>query len=102
MSNWGSFYALSRFLDEHPEYTNQGITLTQFSFQIPRPMQENYVRKRPARAAPSNDAGDIGMSASQGNLKFHLTLIALYFRNCEPQKPRKEVVINCLRWLSDL
>ncbi|GMP47210.1 hypothetical protein CsSME_00015069 [Camellia sinensis var. sinensis] len=25
-----------------------GVTMSQFSFQIPRPLQENYVRKRPA------------------------------------------------------
>ena len=28
-----------------------GVTLSQFSFQIPRPLQENYVRKRPTRRA---------------------------------------------------
>ncbi|XP_065627149.1 methyl-CpG-binding domain-containing protein 2-like [Quercus suber] len=28
-----------------------GVTLSQFLFQIPRPLQENYVRKRPTRRA---------------------------------------------------
>ena len=27
----------------------QGVTLSQFSFRIPKPLQENYVRKRTAR-----------------------------------------------------
>ncbi|RVW75322.1 Methyl-CpG-binding domain-containing protein 2 [Vitis vinifera] len=38
-----------RYLLEHPEYMVHGVTLSQFSFQIPKPLQENYVRKRPAR-----------------------------------------------------
>ena len=40
---------INRFLDKHPEYMEQGVTLSQFSFQTPKPLQENYVRKRPAR-----------------------------------------------------
>ena len=34
---------------EHPEYMSDGVSLSQFSFQIPRPLQENYVRKRSTR-----------------------------------------------------
>ena len=34
--------------------------MSQFSFQIPRPLQENYVRKRPARITAS-DGTDLGM-----------------------------------------
>ena len=30
-----------------------GITLTQFSFQIPKPLQENYVRKKRPRLSAS-------------------------------------------------
>lgn len=41
-----------RYLLEHPEH-GQGVTLSQFSFQSPRPLQENYVRKRPARLTNS-------------------------------------------------
>lgn len=46
-----------RFLTEHPEYTRDGVKLSQFSFQIPRPLQENYVRKRSARLPSSYEAG---------------------------------------------
>lgn len=38
---------------DHPEYTSDGVTLRQFSFQIPKPLQEDYVRKRPARLTSS-------------------------------------------------
>lgn len=37
---------LDRYLAEHPECITDGVTMSQFSFQIPRPLQENYVRKR--------------------------------------------------------
>jgi hypothetical protein len=40
---------------EHPEYMSDGVSLSQFSFQIPKPLQENYVRKRTARPAASCD-----------------------------------------------
>ena len=36
------------------------MTMSQFSFQIPKPLQENYVRKRPARITAS-DGTDMGM-----------------------------------------
>lgn len=45
----------SRYLIEHPEYTRDGVTLSQFSFQIPKPLQENYVRKRPAKVTTTQD-----------------------------------------------
>lgn len=35
---------------DHPEYMTDGVTLSRFSFQIPKPLQENYVRKRPSRS----------------------------------------------------
>jgi hypothetical protein len=35
-----------RFLADHPEYLTDGVNLSRFSFQIPKPLQENYVRKR--------------------------------------------------------
>ena len=49
-----------RYLLEHPEYMEEGVTMSQFSFQIPKPLQENYVRKRPARITAS-DGTDLGM-----------------------------------------
>ncbi|KAJ8568106.1 hypothetical protein K7X08_020828 [Anisodus acutangulus] len=39
-------------LQQHPEYVAEGVKDTQFSFQIPRPLQQNYVKKR---LAPSLD-----------------------------------------------
>ncbi|KAH6807060.1 methyl-CPG-binding domain protein 02 [Perilla frutescens var. frutescens] len=56
-----SMVEIQRYLDEHTEYKEQGVSLSRFSFQIPRPLQENYVRKRPARATPTSDADDLGM-----------------------------------------
>ncbi|KAI3447303.1 hypothetical protein Pfo_003968 [Paulownia fortunei] len=57
-----SMVEIQRFLNEHPEYIEEGVSLSRFSFQIPKPLQENYVRKR--RAAPTNDAGHHGMPGS--------------------------------------
>lgn len=49
-----------RFLMDHPEYVRDGVTLSQFSFQIPKPLQENYVRKRPTKLKSScEDNGPI-------------------------------------------
>ncbi|XP_022842835.1 methyl-CpG-binding domain-containing protein 2-like [Olea europaea var. sylvestris] len=52
-----SVVEVQRYLNEHPEYKE--VSLSQFSFQIPRPLQQNYVSKRP-RAA-SYDTNDDGM-----------------------------------------
>ncbi|KAK9097702.1 hypothetical protein Syun_024747 [Stephania yunnanensis] len=41
-----SMVDVQKFLLEHPEYITAGVTMSQFSFQIPRPLQENYVRKK--------------------------------------------------------
>ncbi|KAL3825561.1 hypothetical protein ACJIZ3_021590 [Penstemon smallii] len=61
-----SMVEIQRFLNEHPRYVEEGVSLSQFSFQIPRPLQENYVRKRPApaRAALPNGADTHGMPES--------------------------------------
>lgn len=48
-----SMVEIQKYLLEHPEYLTDGVTLSQFSFQIPKPLQENYVRKRPARMTDS-------------------------------------------------
>lgn len=40
---------------EHPEYARAGVKMSQFSFQIPKPLQENYVRKRVPKAHTSHD-----------------------------------------------
>ncbi|KAL5732274.1 methyl-CpG-binding domain-containing protein [Ranunculus cassubicifolius] len=49
-----SMVEINKFLSEHPEYAD--VNATQFSFQIPKPLQENYVRKRPSRAELLNAA----------------------------------------------
>lgn len=59
-----SMVEVQKYLLEHPEYMVHGVTLSQFSFQIPKPLQENYVRKRPARvnAGSYDDTTSSGMS----------------------------------------
>lgn len=44
-----SMVEVQKYLLDHPEFIRQGVTLSQFSFQTPKPLQENYVRKRTAR-----------------------------------------------------
>jgi len=39
-----------RFLADHPEYMTDGVTLARFSFQMPKPLQENYVKKKRSHA----------------------------------------------------
>jgi len=51
-----SLVEVDRYLQENPEYGAQGVTLSQFSFQIPRPLRQNYVKKRPKNASPSDEA----------------------------------------------
>ncbi|CAH2079481.1 unnamed protein product [Thlaspi arvense] len=46
---------VQKYLNEHPEYVSEGLKLSQFSFQIPKPLQDNYVRKRPTRVVESSD-----------------------------------------------
>ncbi|CAL5073569.1 unnamed protein product [Urochloa decumbens] len=48
-----------RFLQENPEYVAQGVTLAQFSFQIPRPLRQDYVKKKPKLVNPSDEASTV-------------------------------------------
>ncbi|KAM0014231.1 putative transcription factor & chromatin remodeling CW-Zn family [Helianthus debilis subsp. tardiflorus] len=41
---------VTRYFESHPEHA-QGIGLGRFSFQIPKPLQKDYVKKRPAQMA---------------------------------------------------
>ncbi|MBA0593830.1 hypothetical protein Gorai_010760 [Gossypium raimondii] len=50
-----SMVEVQKYLIEHPEYATEGVNLSRFSFQIPKPLQEDYVRKRPARQTASHD-----------------------------------------------
>ncbi|KAL2541652.1 Methyl-CpG-binding domain-containing protein 2 [Abeliophyllum distichum] len=47
-----SMVEVESYLSEHLEYP--GVTAPQFSFQIPAPLEENYVRKRHARSTTSH------------------------------------------------
>ncbi|KAF3338282.1 methyl-CpG-binding domain-containing protein 2-like protein [Carex littledalei] len=47
-----SLVEVQRFLDEHKELEAQGVTLNRFSFQIPRPLHDNYVRKKTPNTTP--------------------------------------------------
>ncbi|XP_073156030.1 methyl-CpG-binding domain-containing protein 2 [Henckelia pumila] len=64
-----SMVEVQRYLNEHPKCEEEGVRLSQFSFQIPKPLQENYVRKRPARPAPPNGGGDPSMPGSLNPLE---------------------------------
>ncbi|KAI3977841.1 hypothetical protein MKX01_036681 [Papaver californicum] len=48
-----SMVEVQKYLEDHPEYLSAGVNMSQFSFQIPKPLQENYVRKRPKTVAPA-------------------------------------------------
>lgn len=52
-----SMVEVERFLIENPEYLEAGVNLSQFSYQIPKPLYEGYVRKRSASATPGADVG---------------------------------------------
>ncbi|CAI9766008.1 unnamed protein product [Fraxinus pennsylvanica] len=47
---------IQKYLEKHPEYIEEGVTMSQFSFQVPKPLQENYVKKRRPHSAPSYNA----------------------------------------------
>ncbi|XP_043711436.1 methyl-CpG-binding domain-containing protein 2-like isoform X2 [Telopea speciosissima] len=59
----GSTRFADMYLLDHPEYATEGVTMARFSFQIPKPLQENYVRKRPARVPSSYDSPGQGISS---------------------------------------
>lgn len=48
-----------RYLIEHPEYQTEGVSMTRFSFQIPKPLREDYVRKRRPNMNASCDASKL-------------------------------------------
>lgn len=57
-----SMVEIQRYLEEHSEYAERGVNVSQFSFQIPKPLQENYVKKRNARLLNSSDGSGLGLS----------------------------------------
>ncbi|ONM28625.1 Serine/arginine-rich splicing factor SR45a [Zea mays] len=55
----------ARFLQENPEYVAQGVTLAQFSFQIPIPLRQDYVKKKPKLINASDEASTITSKSSE-------------------------------------
>ncbi|XP_013459281.2 methyl-CpG-binding domain-containing protein 2 [Medicago truncatula] len=41
---------VEKFFADHPEYVTNGVTSARFSFQMPKPLQENYVKKKRSHA----------------------------------------------------
>ncbi|CAA0842188.1 Methyl-CpG-binding domain-containing protein 2 [Striga hermonthica] len=60
-----SMVEVQRYLNEHPEYLEDGVSLSRFSFQTPKPLRESYARKRPAQDTFNDDAGSEGISQVQ-------------------------------------
>ncbi|XP_062198448.1 methyl-CpG-binding domain-containing protein 2-like [Phragmites australis] len=60
-----SLVEIDRYLQENPEYVAQGITLAQFSFQIPRPLRQDYVKKKAKLVRPSDEASTITSKSLQ-------------------------------------
>ncbi|KAI3814772.1 hypothetical protein L1987_14416 [Smallanthus sonchifolius] len=56
-----SIHEVGKYLIEHPEYVEQGVTLAQFSFQVPKPLREDYIRKRPSSVAELPDGNSMRM-----------------------------------------
>ncbi|CAL9224844.1 unnamed protein product [Arabidopsis halleri] len=46
------------FLDNHPEYVREGVNPSQFSFQLPKPLDDNYVKKRARPVKPTKLSED--------------------------------------------
>ncbi|KAH9305852.1 hypothetical protein KI387_010256, partial [Taxus chinensis] len=43
--NCGQWWTIDRFLSDNPQYAMAGVTLSQFSFQIPKPLFDGYGEK---------------------------------------------------------
>lgn len=67
-------FSISSYMHEHSE---PGVTLSQFSFQIPEPLEENYVRKRRTSSATLNDMS----GAVVPGLTIDVDLLSLYLVN---------------------
>ncbi|KAK3130435.1 hypothetical protein QOZ80_6BG0493390 [Eleusine coracana subsp. coracana] len=60
-----SLVEVDRYLQDNPEYVAQGITLAQFSFQIPRPLRQDYVKKKAKLISPGNETSTPSSKAIQ-------------------------------------
>ncbi|KAG9449315.1 hypothetical protein H6P81_009280 [Aristolochia fimbriata] len=64
-----SMVEIDKYLLEHPEFIEAGVNKSQFSFQIPKPLQENYVRKRPASRLSCDGANRLPEQLGSGPVK---------------------------------
>jgi hypothetical protein len=42
---------VEKFLEDNPQYGKEGVNISQFNYQIPRPLHDSYLRKRTASEA---------------------------------------------------
>ncbi|KAK4370129.1 hypothetical protein RND71_009604 [Anisodus tanguticus] len=82
------------YLLQHLEYVARGVLETEFSFQIPRPLQENYVKKR---ATPSHDGNGCVLDMLKLQLLELLVRIFTYKRlkNCT-----SSTVVTPISWVA--
>ncbi|KAG0470394.1 hypothetical protein HPP92_016506 [Vanilla planifolia] len=57
-----SLVEVQKYLEEHAEFAAQGVTLSQFSFQTPRPLQQNYVKKKSSRVQHTTSVSVSGLT----------------------------------------
>ncbi|KAI3472347.1 hypothetical protein Pfo_031060 [Paulownia fortunei] len=46
-----------RYIDEHPKHLQEGVSISQFSFQPPVPLDEKYIAKHRARSTTHDMSG---------------------------------------------
>lgn len=73
-----------KYLLEHPEYMDEGVTLSQFSFQIPKPLQEDYVKKRSTKKASHDDTELVKFAHWHGQIQGGQ---CYHFHTWKPQSP---------------
>lgn len=56
---------IDRYLLEHPDEA-EGVDLSRFSFQTPKPLQKNFVKKRTDHAAFPDGSVNGPLKSSQG------------------------------------
>lgn len=57
---------VQKYLASHPEHA-QGVEINRFSFQIPRPLRDNYVKKRPTQISQPSPVQPIAWAHPQEN-----------------------------------
>uniref|UniRef100_A0A7N0T4C2 MBD domain-containing protein n=1 Tax=Kalanchoe fedtschenkoi TaxID=63787 RepID=A0A7N0T4C2_KALFE len=70
-----SLVEIQKYFAENPELTAE-INISQFSFQIPKPLQEDYVRKRPSgmkasRPPESGEASPLALANPSDSVDLH-------------------------------